>query len=35
MCFVFLGATSAEKGRIRFRPLNKDGTPTQFRRARD
>jgi peroxiredoxin/mono/diheme cytochrome c family protein len=27
MCFVFLGATSEQKGRIRYQPLNKDGTP--------
>ncbi|MBI1913847.1 MAG: redoxin domain-containing protein [Planctomycetes bacterium] len=32
MLFVFLGATSEQKGRIRFRPINKDGTPLQLRR---
>jgi peroxiredoxin len=35
MCFVFLGATSEQKGRIRFRPLNRDGTPMPFRRLRN
>jgi len=32
MLFVFLGATSEQKGRIRFRPINKDGAPLQLRR---
>ena len=31
MCFVFLGATSEQQGRLRFRPLNKDGTPLRRR----
>ncbi len=35
MLFVFFGATSEQKGRIRFRPINKDGTTFQLRRPRD